>query len=292
MKKNIFLLALFLLMISHLFCQNEDWSSVEKVFGKKGNLKGDVYKITFPRTDLIVTFDNHKLEPSLAQISWIAFKNTKMGTMIMGDLVLTDVEVSSVEKNLVENGIQITGIHNHIIGETPSIKYIHFCGMGETAALAQSMKDAISLTATPLISTQTGTNSSNIDWSKVENILGYEGNLNGNVIQFGIPRKEKILEMGIEIPSYMGMATTINMQPAGDEKVFATGDFVLISEEVNPVIKVLIKNGITVTAIHNHMLDESPRLFFLHYWGYDDAEKIAIGLKEALDKTNSMGENN
>lgn len=286
MKTKIYLLTFIFLLISYPYSQNTDWSSVDKVFGKKGSLNGAVYKITFPRTDLNVTFDGKKIETALAFTSWIAFLNTPSGTMIMGDLVLQDKEVPAVEQKLINNGIQITGIHNHILGETPVVKYMHFSGMGDAVQLATGMKDALSASSTPLVSTSTSTPGNDIDWSKIEEILGYKGTKNGSIIQFGIPRKTAITEMGVEIPPYMGMATTINIQDAGDDKVFATGDFVLIGDEVSAVMNELIQNGITVTALHNHMIDETPRIFFMHYWGYDDAEKVASGLKKALGKGN------
>ncbi len=125
------------------------------------------------------------------------------------------------------------------------------------------------------------------DWTKVEAILGKNGRKKGNLLQLSFPRREKIMEKGMEVPPYLGVATAINLQKVGP-KAAATGDFVLIANEVNPVVKALVDRGIAVTAIHGHMLFESPRLFFLHFWGYDKPEKLAAGLKAALDRTNSV----
>lgn len=297
MKNQLFIFILCSMLANSLYTQDHmtgktDWTELDKVFGKKGNLNGDIYKITFPRNDLNVVYDNKKIEPALAFTSWIAFMDMSSMTMMMGDLVLQDNEVPSVEKKLASDGILITAIHNHLSGESPDIKYIHYSAMGDAVTLAKEIKEVLSLTSTPMEAQKTATEPSDIDWSKVENILGFKGNKNGKIIQFGIPRNDKIREMGIEIPPYMGMATTINMQMSDANNAFATGDFVLIDAEVNPVIKELTDNGITVTALHNHMLDENPRIFFMHYWGYDTPEKIASGLKKALEKTNSaVGKN-
>ena len=125
-----------------------------------------------------------------------------------------------------------------------------------------------------------------IDWSKIESILSRTGQHKGNLLQLSVPRAETITENGMNVPPSMGMATAINFQMVG-ENAATTGDFVLLASEVNPVVKALTEHGIAVTAIHNHMLLESPRLFFLHFWGFDNAEKLARGLKAGLDKTNS-----
>src|SRR6266536_6653914 len=126
-----------------------------------------------------------------------------------------------------------------------------------------------------------------IDTKQIDQIMGQSGKVNGGVYQFSVARAEKIMDNGMEVPSSMGVAHAINFQPTGGSKAAITGDFVLIGSEVNPVIQTLRDNGIEVTALHSHMLFESPRLFFMHFWGNDDALKLARGIRAALDKTNS-----
>jgi hypothetical protein len=266
--------------------QTPDWQSIEKVFNRKGTMQGDVFKISFPRSDLKVKVGDVSIEPGLALTSWIAFDGSSKNSMMMGDLVLLDSEITPVITKLVANGLEISALHNHIVGESPSIKYLHFGGNGNPEILAQKMMSVLSVTGTPLVPQQTATTTTAYDWSKVESIIGRSGTHKGNILQFGIPRVETIIENGMNIPPFMGMATALNFQLIG-EKAATTGDFVLLASEVNPVVHALIENGIAVTAIHSHMLFESPRLFFLHFWGVEQPEKLARGLRAALDKTNS-----
>jgi hypothetical protein len=208
-------------------------------------------------------------------------------TMMMGDIVMLDREVAQVIAKLVSLNLDVTAIHNHIVGETPAIKYAHFSGKGDARKLAEAIKSVLSLTGTPLISLPAQSQMTMPDWSKVEAILGSKGKRNGNLLQYGFPRREQLSESGMTMPAYMGMATGINFQMEGD-KAAITGDFVLLANEVNPVLKELIGHGISVTAIHNHMLYDNPRLFMMHFWALDSPEKLAVGLKAALDKTNSI----
>jgi hypothetical protein len=271
-----------------------DPQEIEQIFNRKGSVNDNVFKITFPRTDLEVTVGETTIEPSFALTSWLAFKPVENHAMMMGDLVLLDKEVAPVTEILVSKGINVTALHNHLINESPSVMYLHVSGHGNPTELAKSIKNALSITKTPLSNHETLVSNKELDWSKVESILGVKGKSSGTVLHLSIPRVETIWEKsmddeGVTIPPAMGVATAINFQKT-ENKVSTTGDFVLLSHEVNPVIQTLTKHGITVTAIHNHMLDETPRLFFLHFWGEDQPEKLARGLKEALKHTNSKWE--
>ena len=292
MKK---ILISFLAIVSFLYgsAQQTDWSTVEKVFGKKGSVKDGVFKIIFPRSDLKVMVGDFTVDPALALTSWIGFikmdNNSMMmddNTMAMGDIVMLDKEVAPVIAKLVSLKLNVTALHNHIVGESPSIKYLHFSGKGNAEKLAEAIKSVFSVTGTPIAAPQAQNQTGKLDWSKVEAILGTTGKQNGKLLQYGFPRNEKLTESGMEMPSYIGMATGINFQMDGDRAAI-TGDFVLLADEVNPVVKALTENGISVTAIHNHMLYDNPRLFMCHFWAVGDPEKLAKGLKAALDKTNS-----
>ena len=279
--KFVFLTAAF---ASVSVAQEAGWSDVEKIFGKKGAVQGSVEKFVFPRTDLSVTVGVVQVDAGLVLTSWIAFENMGDHTMVMGDLALLDKEVEPVVRQIVDHGLEVTAIHNHILNESPSIKYLHFGGQGDAGKLAQTMKTVLQVTGTPLHSSASSQQGTEEDWSGIESILGRKGTHLGKLLLFGIPRSEKIVENEMEIPPFMGMATSVNFQKVG-EKVASTGDFVLTADEVNPVVKALTEHGIAVTALHSHMLFESPRLFFLHFWGYDSPEKVAGGIKEALDRT-------
>lgn len=291
MKNKLIVFLSFLHFVIIANAQQNDWDAVEKVFGKKGTVTGDVFKVTFPRTDLNVNVGDVHVLPGLALTSWAAIMkmksdgmNMKNKCMMMGDLVLQDKEVSAAVAQLVASGLEVTAVHNHLVNETPAIKYIHYYGEGDAAQLAEKIKSVFAVTGTPLTPAQPQTPVT-VDWSKVLAIMGATGKQNGMLLQYGFPRNEKTTDHGMEMPAAMGMATAINFQMNGD-KVAATGDFVLLATEVNEVIKALTANSITVTAVHNHMLFDEPRLFMLHFWGTGNAEDIAKGLRAALGKTN------
>lgn len=267
------------------------WKQVEDAMGRSGQMQpGDVIKFGMPRKDLHVELDGVEIKPALALGSWVAFKQESGGSMVMGDLVLTENEVEPVMLKLQEGGINQSALHNHLLGESPHVMYMHISGHGDAVQLAKSIHDALSLTKTPGPDAAPPGQASadlGIDQKQIEQILGHSGKVNGGVLQVGVPRAEKITDSGMAVPPSMGVATALNFQPTGGGKAAITGDFVLIGSEVNPVIKTLRQNGIAVTAIHSHMLMEEPRLFFMHFWANDDAAKLAKGLKAALDKTNS-----
>lgn len=289
--KTKWIAIILLLQISITVSAQSEWDGVEKIFGKKGNITGNVFKVTFPRTDLNVNVGDVHVLPGLALTSWSAIMkmnsdgmNMNNKCMMMGDLVLLDKEVAAAVAQLVAAGLQVTAVHNHLVNETPAIKYIHYYGEGDATQLAEKIKSVFAVTGTPL-TTASPQPAIAVDWSKVIAIMGNTAKQNGMLLQYGFPRNEKTTDHGMEMPAAMGMATAINFQMSGD-KVAATGDFVLLATEVNEVVKALTANGITVTAVHNHMLFDEPRLFMLHFWGVGNAEDVAKGLKAALIKTN------
>ena len=273
-----------------------DWKAVEQALGKAGSMQpGDVYKVSLPRSDLKVTVNGVQLKPALALGSWVAFKKAGYMTDVMGDLVLTEDEVTPVMTKLQEGGIEQTALHNHILHESPRVMYMHIHGMGVAVKIAKAVHDALALSKTPFAAPAVaGQNEEiGIDTKQLDQIMGQSGKTNGGVYQFSIPRAEVINDgpttldtKGPVVPPSMGVAQAINFQPTGGGKAAITGDFVLIASEVNPTIKALRDNGIEVTALHSHMLVESPRLFFMHFWANDDAQKLARGLRAALDKIN------
>lgn len=262
-----------------------DWTSVEAALGRKGALQpGDVMKFSFPRSDLTVIARGVQLKPALALGSWIAFKRVaNKNTMAMGDLVLLEDEVEPVMQALQKGGVEQTALHNHVLGEIPRIMFMHISAHGDGAGIAGAIHDALSLTKTPLAPpAPPATVTIDLDTAAVARELGYSGKVNGGVYQVAIPRAEKVYDNRMEIPSSMGIATAINFQPTGAGKAAITGDFVMIGREVNPVLRALRSHGIDVTAIHSHMLSETPRLFFMHFWANDDPVTLAKGLHAAL----------
>jgi hypothetical protein len=268
--------------------QEVDWQKIDDAFGRKPAVTGDVRRYGFPRGDLNVTLDGVTIKPALALGGWVAFKPMHGGAMVMGDLVLLESEINPVMLKLIEGGLDITAVHNHLLGASPATFYLHVGGHGDPARMAVAIHDALAASKTPLATPAAASAPAvDLDTAQLDQLIGVKGQANGGVYQFAVPRKDPIVEGGIQIAPAgpMGLATAINFQPTGGGKAAITGDFVLTGEEVNPVIRALRANGIDVTAVHSHMLDEQPRLFFLHFWANDDALKLGRGLQAALDKT-------
>jgi hypothetical protein len=264
------------------------WDATDKVFGQAGkDLPGEVHRYGWPRADLHVSIGGVPVQPGLALGAWAAFKKTGTGdeAVTMGDLVLLEPEVEPVLGELEAGGFEILAIHNHLLGETPHVIYVHFHGHGDPAALARTLKAALAKTTTPLPgkSPAKPTAEQERNFEKLQESLGHKGTMSGIVLQVGVPRAEPIQDGGMEVPPSMGMNNPMNFQTVGT-RVATTGDFVLIADEVNPVLRDLHAHGIQVTALHSHMLRETPRLFFMHFWGVGTPEKIGAGLKAALSK--------
>jgi hypothetical protein len=266
-----------------------EWSKVDEALGKKGaDLPGGVHKYGLPRSDLGVTVDGVAIKPALALGSWLAFQPEGDAAMFMGDLVLTDKEISPVMQRLIEEGVEITAIHNHLLRTSVPIFYMHVAGHGDPVKLAQTLHAGLALSKTPLSQTPALPTAASLqlDTAAIERALGYKGTTNGGVYQFSIPRAEAITDAGMPVPPSMGTATAINFQPTGGGKAAISGDFVLLGREVNPILKTLRQQGIEVTALHSHMIDDSPHLFFMHFWANDDAERLAKALRTAIDLAN------
>jgi hypothetical protein len=266
------------------------WASVEAAMGRSGQVQADgAYKFGLPRGDMKVTVDGVAVKPTLALGSWVAFSSPGADAMMMGDLVLAEDEVLPVMAKLQENGVDVTALHNHVLHESPKVMYMHISGHGDAAKLAAGVKQALALTKTPPPAPPPAAAPAaiDIDTAAIEQALGHKGRVNGGVLQVGVARYETVTEGVMKIPGSMGLATALNFQPTGGGKAAITGDFVLLSNEVNAVAKTLREHGIQVTALHTHMLNEQPHLFFMHFWANDDAVKLAKGLRAALDQTNT-----
>ena len=268
-----------------------DWAAVGRALGKEGAMQpGGIYKVALPRTDLKVTLDGTPLKAGFALGSWVAFEPMGEEAMAMGDLVLTHSEVNPVMSRLEEGGFEITALHNHLLRSQPATMYMHVEGHGDPIKLAQTLHAALALSKTPFASPPAAPAAAQIglDVPAIDQALGAKGKVNGGVLQYSIPRKDPITSGGMAVPPPMGTATGINFQPTGPGRAAITGDFVLVAGEVNPVIRALRSHGIEVTAVHNHMLNDEPRIFFMHFWANGDARALAAGLAAALSQTASQ----
>jgi len=289
MRKLLILSSLLTLFLPGIAAAQEvDWQKVDDAFGRKAAVTGDVHRYGFPRSDLKVTLDGVAIKPGLALGGWVAFKPAHGGVMVMGDLVLLETEINPVMAKLIAGGLEITAVHNHLLRASPATFYMHVGGMGDPVKLAKAIHDALAASKTPLAApaAPAAQPAIDLDTGELDKIMGVKGRANGGVYQFGIPRRDPVTQEGMTLAPAgpLGMAVGIGFQPTGNKKAAITGDFVMTADEVNPVLRALRENGIEVTALHSHMLDEQPRLFFMHFWANDDAVKLAKGLRAALDK--------
>lgn len=262
-----------------------NWDAVGQALGKAGaQMPGGIYRVGLPRTDLHVQLGSVELKPTFALGSWVAFAPMGEKAMVMGDLVLTEDEVEPVMKSLLDSGLEVTALHNHLFNARPATFYMHIGGTGDPVALAKSIHTALALSKTPFTAAPPPATPPTIDldMAAIDAALGAKGAIAGGVYQVGVPRAETPMAMGMAVPGPMGGAESINFQPLGGGRAAITGDFILTGKEVNPVLRALRKNGIDVTAIHNHMIDDDPHMFFVHFWAQDALPKLLTGLKAAL----------
>jgi hypothetical protein len=277
--------------IAGAYAQAIDWAKIDGIFGRTASVSGAAHRYGFPRTDLQVTLDGVTIRPTLALGGWVAFQPMGNRAMVTGDLVLLQTEVSPVMAKLIEGGVDVTAVHNHLLRSEPLTFYLHVGGHGDPVKMAETIRDALAASKTPLTPPAPPAQPPAIDLNtaQIDQIIGAKGANNRGVYTMDVPRRDPITEQGMGVGApIMGGATLINFQPTGGGKAAITGDFALIGTEVPDVVRALRSNGIEVTAIHSHMLTEEPRIFFLHFWANDDALKLARGLRAALDKTASV----
>ena len=264
----VLFIAATLAATSAAWSQEIDWQKVDDAMGRKpAVVSGDVHRYGFPRSDLSVTLDGASIKPALALGGWVAFKGMSSGNqaMVMGDLVLLETEIKPVMTKLVEGGLDITAVHNHLLRANPATFYMHVGGHGDPAKMAVAIRTALSESKTPLAppTPPAAAPAIDLDTVQLDQIIGGKGQANGGVYQFAVVRRDAVTEnaMTLAPAGPLGLATGIGFQPTGNGKAAITGDFVLTADEVNPVIRALRDNGIEVTALHSHMLDEQPRLY-------------------------------
>jgi hypothetical protein len=270
-----------------------DWKAVEQAFGKPGQVQaGDVFRVGMPRTDLSVNVKGVPVKAGFALGSYAAFRQVGDQAMVMGDLVLLDQEVPGVMSGLFGGGLEVTAVHNHLNEISPHVMYMHYEGHGDAVQLARALRQALAASATPLgggAPAGAPGGAPAIDAKQIEQTLGRAGrDIGGGVFQVVVPRAEAITENGMPLLPAMGIATVLNFQALDGGRAASTGDFVLVDKEVNPVARALRQHGIDVTAIHNHGLLDTPRLFYVHFWAVESPVTLAQGLKAALDQTNSQ----
>jgi hypothetical protein len=276
-----------------------DTVAIERIMGIKGKYNSGEYKVTIPQNDLSIMVDGFKIIPAMGLGTWVAFTPTGNGAMIMGDIIVTETDLKPVQQEIIRQGLTITAIHNHFVRNHPNVMYMHLGGSGNTEALAQKAKAVLDKVkevrgGDPSKGTASSETIQNtLDTRQLDQILGYTAELSKGVYKYTIGRPDvKLTEHGVPVTTFLGFNTWAAFQGT-PEKAAVAGDFTMLEDEVAPVIKALVENGIEVVAVHNHMVHEQPRTFFLHYWGIGNAEQLAKGLRAALDQTGKKpNENN
>lgn len=289
MTKTSFLLAI-LLLASPVAAQDmpADYAGVLTTLNRPGDYKDHVLKVNIPRSDLKVVVDGVATPTPFGFGGWIALtKGTRGMDVMMGDLVLTEAEVNPVMSAVLENGLDVTALHNHFFFENPRMFYMHVHGHGRADDIARKIQPALALIGKgsgPAAGTPGRAISGNLDTVQLAKIIGHDGEQNGQVYKITIGRTDmSITEMGATINARMGLNTWAAFYGSDADAVVA-GDIAMRESEVTAVLKTLRSNGVDVVALHHHMTTTQPTVFFLHYWGKGPAQKLATGVRAAIDQ--------
>ncbi len=262
------------------------FGQVEHILGPSGQMQEGAMIFPFPRSDLKVTIHGEAIPVAFGFGSWTAWKNMGSEMMVMGDLVLLEKEINPVISALADENIKVTALHNHFLGEKPRIMYMHILGMGQAEMLARGIRKALDKTGTPRSQPASTSAFPAIDTKRIEQIIGHPGHSGGGVFKITVGRPG-VRAHGIELTSSMGLNSWIAFIGT-NERAHVAGDIAMVANEVNPVIRTLRKHGIRILAVHNHMLDEEPRIFFLHYWATGKVENLARAFRDAFAQLNKQ----
>ncbi len=270
-----------------------DIAKIGSITGMKGVEKNGEYKITVPQNDLKVVVDGFKIIPQMGLGSWAAFTPCGDSAMVMGDIILSETDVKPVQQEVIRQGFSITAIHNHFVRNHPNVLYMHLDRTADITTLSKGIKAIFGKVAevrgADPKSAKADSVVNKLNIAELDAIIGYKGEMSKGVYKYTISRPDiQLTEHGIPVSSFMGFNTWAAWQGTPEQAAVA-GDFTMLENEVAPVIKALVENGIEVVAVHNHMVHETPKVFFLHYWGTGNALQLAKGLKTALNCTSKNG---
>ncbi len=283
-KQIVVPLILWFLVIGSSIAWATDFKDVEEILGVPGQMQEGTVVFSFPRSDLKITIDGEPVPTAFGFGSWTAWKEMGKESMVMGDLVLLEKEINPVISALAEANVNATALHNHFIGEGPRIMYMHIGGMGAAPILAKGIRNALNKTAMPKApqATSVPQPALTLDTKRIEEIIGHTGKAGGGIFKITLGRPGVKMD-GVELTASMGLNTWAAFIGT-NERAHVAGDVAMTASEVNKVIRALRRGGIEIAAVHNHMLDEQPRIFFLHYWGTGPAERLAQTVREAFDQ--------
>ena len=264
------------------------YQEVLNYLGKTGDYKDNVLKVNIPRNDIKVSVDGVATPTPFGFGGWVAMTKNRAGSdVMMGDLVLTQDEVNPVMSALLDHGLEVTALHNHFFWEEPRMYYMHVHGMGASADLARRVKPALDLIGHVPTHSQPSDPPAvpgKLDTAKIAQIVGHRGEEAGPVYKITVGRDDlKLVDMGAPVDARMGLNTWAAFYGT-DANAEVAGDVAMLGNEITPVLKALRSHGLDVVAIHQHMTDTQPMVFFLHYWGRGPADKLASSFRAALDQ--------
>ena len=261
----------------------QPWDSIGRVFGAAANVNAGTYRYNLPRSDLHVRVGNVEVAPALALVTWAAFGAVGADSVVMGDIVVSPAELPNVLRGLSDAGIDVTAIHNHLAGEEPRVMYVHYMGHGAPLELAGKVKKVFQLTPVPM-PVRAASAPVTVDTALVFGTLGARGRASGAVAQLSfnfVP--QGVTQHGAPVPAPLSVASPVNVQLVNADQMVGTGDFTVTAAQVDRVLDAFAKNGITATAVHSHMIGETPALYFMHFWADGKPADVLRGLKAAID---------
>ncbi|MEU3711683.1 DUF1259 domain-containing protein [Streptomyces catenulae] len=263
-----------------------EWAGVGRALGRGGNmLRGAIYHTGFPRRDLQVISDGVLVEPGLALGAHVSFVRYADGSaMAMGDVVVTEDEMQRAIDAWQAHGIALTALHKHLLAQHPDIWWAHVHGHGRDAeALARGLRAGFDRTGTPPPGSPGPSLPMDLDIAGIEAALGTRGTVEEGVFKCLFVRRETVRSGPLVLPAGLGSTCAFIFQPVGGGRAALAGDFAMTADEVQDVLAALRRGGIRLVELHNHHLDESPRLFFSHFWAVADAVTLARALRRAVD---------
>lgn len=284
-KRIVQLLLGVAMSATPVFAQSGDWhQAVDQALAKGAAKPDDIYSVSMPRDDLRITRAGVPLRSAMDFSSGISFKPMGDAVMAMGELAVTDDEVAGVLTRLEQHGIEVAAVHKHVLKTIPPMMWIHVKAHGDAATIAANVKDALSATGTRFPSQSAGASPpTGLRTAALSEIVGSKGEETGGVLQFRLPIVQGIRESGMDLPAGMGPQIELNMQSVGSGRAVATGEFPVVAAQVNPVVRTMREQGFEVVEVHNHMLTEEPRMFWVHFWGADEPARLATRMRTVVD---------
>jgi Domain of Unknown Function (DUF1259) len=264
------------------------WTAISRVFGQDGEVHDGYFRVNLPRSDLSVRIGGDVLEPPFELTSYVGF--VPVGTtdvLAMGEIVLRDDEVARVMSELRRQGVATPALHNHLIGESPRIMFIHVMARGSAESVAMKLHAAFAKSATPMRAPSESPAAA--DWTAVDAILGKHSEASGHTAEYEFPRRGRITVGGVGVKSsgMLETASEVVFQQLGGGRAACGGELFVSPLEIDAVARTLDEHGLHVTAIHNHMIEQTPQLYWLHWYGTGDAATLARGVAAALGRMNS-----